>query len=1150
MSKSIICRECQTPNTPGSKFCNNCGARLPISTNILCPNCQTPNPRNRLYCDNCGTRLVPDETAKPKKVEPKAEESPSSPKMFTLPTRKPGDTGELDPLKVPDWLKGGQTGKLPPSDEKKPTPSAKTDSPKPPTGKKTSADLPEWLVDTGNEELFAQTPKEITTEHFLNLVKHSEEEDSGFFIDDETTISGAGANLPDWLSDVSTPTPPAANIPSTSAGQLSEGAPEWLRELNQAPPEKKAEKTSFQPSKSKSETGELSEWLSELGPPNTDILSSPARSTSGHTEKLPDWMDELGPPNTDILSGSQKVDEDLFGEADWLSDLGEPDSKLWSKEETTADSDFDWLEQPKETPAEATNTFNQEDSLDWLTAEPTTEPSPTPTDQWDDSFDDWLQAETATEPAQPEPEDDTWDIAAVSPVEEVAPVADGEDFDWLTADDNRETEKSASASWEDDMGWLEEAKTAEPQTAETVMADESEEDFDAWLSKQSGILTEPAGTEMVQSGPLPSWLMGLDEKSVTNNLDDGLDDLFTTDSTSQTSSFDWLTRPADSSPIEEVPDFFALETEQPEPSAVEAEPDWLFEFGSAPLAPQETAESPVDETPILPTEPTETDVAAGTFFVFAEEPSATEVTESPAEAFSQPLLQEEETLDEELPDWLQELGPRATGFVQTPPPVLEDDLIPSKQEIPDWVANLRPVTDTGGSLLPNAFSSPALTSEPIDVLPGDFSEVALPEWLGDIPTTSAAPQVTAVPTIPESGLPDWLKTETSESEGEKAAVPVEDEAEKGLDASSLLRDLPPPSTRPLTEQLARADIPDWVQALKPKETSSIITGRLESSGPLVGLRGVIEVEPIIAKPRTGGMVKNLTVSKEQDQYAVLLRQLAREATPSGVIKGSQVKDKTYPWIQLLLAILLIGVVVVGLVLPPLFTAPAPTAGVEAVHTALMAAAGEPVLVAFEYTPAMAGELSPQATTLLAELAANGSPVVAVSQYAAGTAVAFEQIAPFSTTPPQLIMGRDIGLRQLANCLSGETSCDNLPGVVADANLGETLRQVRLIIVLTGERESLLGWVEQVQSVTELPMVVGVTQALGPVTMPYIASGQLSGVMEGLPGTAVYRQLYQTADDSLMQQYNAQQMARLLAVGVLIVGGLYYGTKAAVGRRKR
>ncbi len=1147
MSKSIICRECNTPNTPGSKFCNNCGARLPISTNILCPNCQTPNPRNRLYCDNCGTRLLPDETAKPKKAEPKAEESPSSPKMFTLPTRKPGDTGELDPLKVPDWLKGGQTGKLPapPSGEKKPTPSAKTDSPKPPpAGKKATADLPEWLVDTGDEELFPQAPKEITTEHFLNLVKRSEEEDSGFFIDDETTISGAGANLPDWLSDVSTPTPPAADMPSIPAGQLSEGAPEWLRELNQSPPEKKPEKPSFQPSKPKSETGELSEWLSELGPPNTDILSSPARPTSGYTQELPDWMDELGPPNTDILSGTQKVDEDLFGEADWLSDLGEPDSKLWTQETTTADSDLDWLEPPKETTAKTTNEFDEDDSLDWLTAEP----SPTPTDQLDDSFDDWLQAETAEEPAQPEPEDDIWDMETQPTAEAVAPAGDGEDFDWLMADDSSETGQSETATWEDDLDWLKKSpKTAEPQ-AETPLADEPEEDFDAWLSKQSGILTEPAGPEIVQSGPLPGWLMGLDEKSVTSNLDDGLDDLFAADSTTQTSSLDWLTRPTDSLPAEEVPDFFALAAERPEQPAVEAEPDWLFEFGSSPLTPPET---PVDETPILPAEPAETDVAAGTFFVFAEEPSSDEeLAELPAEAFPEPSLQEEETLEEELPDWLQELGPRAERFIQTPPPVLENNLIPSEDEIPDWVANLKPVTGTGGSLLPNAFSSPEMTGESIEELPADFSGAALPEWLGDIPTTSAAPQVTAVPTAQESGLPDWLEPETSESAAEKAAVFAEEEAEKGLDAGSLLRDLPPPSTRPLAEQLAKADIPDWVQALKPKETPATVAGRLESSGPLVGLRGVIEVEPIIAKPRMGGIVKNLTISKEQEQHAVLLRQLAREATPSGVLQGSRAKDSAYAWLQLLLAILLIGVVVVGLVLPPLFTTPAPMTGVEAVHTALTAAAGEPVLVAFDYTPATAGELSPQAATLLAELAANGSPVIAVSQYAAGTAVASEQIAPFTTAPPQLLVGRAIGLRQLANCLNDETLCDNLPGYVKNADLNEQLHQVRLVIVLTGERESLLDWVEQVQSVTNLPMVAGVTQALGPVTMPYVASGQLSGVMEGLPGTAVYRQLYQTADDALLQQYNAQQMARLLAAGLLILGGFYYGTKAAVGRRKR
>ncbi|MBE2224581.1 MAG: zinc ribbon domain-containing protein, partial [Anaerolineae bacterium] len=202
MSKQIHCPECQTENTPGSKFCNSCGARLPKSTSVLCPKCQTPNPHNNFYCDNCGGRLraeqnnvVPEEPPKPE-----ASDLPTSAKMFTLPTRDPGDTGELDPASLPNWLKNQgdeiqnreDTGKLPRLSDLTPEERKKGD------------DLPGWLINTENEDLLIGSPDDITTEHFLHLIQDINEEErkklSGLLND--PAITGNTANLPDWLKDV------------------------------------------------------------------------------------------------------------------------------------------------------------------------------------------------------------------------------------------------------------------------------------------------------------------------------------------------------------------------------------------------------------------------------------------------------------------------------------------------------------------------------------------------------------------------------------------------------------------------------------------------------------------------------------------------------------------------------------------------------------------------------------------------------------------------------------------------------------------------------------------------------------------------------------------------------------------------------------
>jgi hypothetical protein len=51
---TIYCLECQTGNSPDSKFCSQCGAELPPQT---CAACGKENPPGDRYCNNCGKEL-------------------------------------------------------------------------------------------------------------------------------------------------------------------------------------------------------------------------------------------------------------------------------------------------------------------------------------------------------------------------------------------------------------------------------------------------------------------------------------------------------------------------------------------------------------------------------------------------------------------------------------------------------------------------------------------------------------------------------------------------------------------------------------------------------------------------------------------------------------------------------------------------------------------------------------------------------------------------------------------------------------------------------------------------------------------------------------------------------------------------------------
>jgi hypothetical protein len=400
-----------------------------------------------------------------------------------------------------------------------------------------------------------------------------------------------------------------------------------------------------------------------------------------------------------------------------------------------------------------------------------------------------------------------------------------------------------------------------------------------------------------------------------------------------------------------------------------------------------------------------------------------------------------------------------------------------------------------------------------------------------------------MPSLEESAdIPEWLADSIS-SESEFSG-PAGRASEGDSEWTAVLQDLPPAA--PIEERVVKADIPDWILALKPGKLSDDDVDAAEEAlvqegGPLAGIRDVIEIEPVIGETPANGAVPSFTISQEQLSQATLLKQLA--LADKGIAQSfRRTETSSLGLVRLLLAGLLMVTVFLGLMRPDLLR-PAPavvTPHLAAAHSAIEAAAGAPVLLAVEYTPAMSGELDAQTEMILAQLAANGSPVVTVSQSAAGTAVTQRLAAEQPTLG--LLPGQSVGLRQLGDCLAGSVPCKTLDGKPLTETVQELLNDVVLIIVLTGERDNLVGWLEQVALSGDIPVVAGLTQSLAPVALPYLDTAQLQGMIGGLPETAVYQQelLNQTPDDAIMRQLSAQTLAQLLAAVLLLVGGLTFG----------
>lgn len=1032
MSKEITCKECGFTNPYSSKFCNNCGAKLPLSTHIICPSCETPNTRDRVFCDTCGTRLMP-ETTKIKPEEPKSSQpSPSSP--FSLPTRRPGDTGELNPNAVPDWLRTGDIA----SNKEEIEASSKKDA----------SDLPDWLMNDNDSEPIINAPTTISTEFYRDLVDKAEDlpQPDDLFADEED------ANLPDWLSDAAD----SADAPNLRAGltdwlsdlqddrdevdtavphekdpeDVSSGLTDWLQELddlNNLPAADEAPGFTPLAAAEEPEATDESDWLHELGPAQTDLFpSSDELAESKGEDDLPGWMDELGPLQTNLLDPSQIAQ--LTGP---LGGMSEED--LVDDEAAGADVSF-------------TNLFK--------TSSGATEALPS-----------WLDA--ATEEGE--------SFLADLPDEPAADLADEvieePDSDWFTVD---------QIVAETDLDWLEETGSLE-QMMEAEAPEMLEVDDEDTFAFDDSALPEPLLPES-------------DEEADADSDDD--DD------------FDWLA------------DMEAIQTGE---LVIDPEPE-----------PELEAESEPEETAV-PIEPQPT----------AQEP------EGEGDTWSSDSLLAETTDGEDLPAWLEQLDD-ATKPDDAAPPTL------GNEEMPAWIASMRPGEGIIGSELPGVFSEMDLR-DTLEGIPEELAGAELPDWLQDTPL-DAAPSVTAPSQTGQEAsleIPDWLQPGLDEESDKSSATVISEPVEKSSSRNewrSLLDELPP--LTPLAESLPRAEIPEWVQQLKPSELSGQPPREAEGSeaiaGPLKGMQGIVAIEPMIARPRVATLPTPYVTTPEQQQQVALLQQLTHETPDTVATLSTKPAYDTAVWLRFILSVLLLVALLAGLLGPNLVATPAtPPENVLSVNSAVTTAAGQPVLLAVEYTPAMAGELSPQASLLLTQFAANGSPVLVVSQYAAGTAVAKTLAAESNVQFIGYLPGESIGLRQMGDCLGGRNACTQLNGRQLNPEIQTALSQVRLVVVLTGDRDHFVNWVEQVGAVTpELPMVAGVTQALAPLAKSYTTAGQLDSVLGGTPDTAVYEQLVNMPAGAAQTQLNAQIYGQLVAGVLLLIGLLAFGTTGFMHNRRQ
>ena len=241
----VYCSHCGTQNREGSKFCNNCGARLAPESGLHCPMCSTPNPVENVFCIHCGARLVPLTAA----ALPETQ-APAPPiKGLSLPAKPKAPDESSEPAEAGEPLKLESIAPL------------------------SADDLPDWIARLRSRESEAEQAQIAKPEVEENVPDWMARLRAQPLEDSETQQPEARSEepVPDWMkgsSEESVAKPQAAPA-------ADEGIPDWLKVPQEAESTKETRSGTAGPEKP--------DWLK---PPEL----APAASVPSGEEQLPDWL--------------------------------------------------------------------------------------------------------------------------------------------------------------------------------------------------------------------------------------------------------------------------------------------------------------------------------------------------------------------------------------------------------------------------------------------------------------------------------------------------------------------------------------------------------------------------------------------------------------------------------------------------------------------------------------------------------------------------------------------------------------------------------------------------------------------------------------------------------------------------------------------
>jgi hypothetical protein len=335
----------------------------------------------------------------------------------------------------------------------------------------------------------------------------------------------------------------------------------------------------------------------------------------------------------------------------------------------------------------------------------------------------------------------------------------------------------------------------------------------------------------------------------------------------------------------------------------------------------------------------------------------------------------------------------------------------------------------------------------------------------------------------------------------------------------------------------------------------------EREGPLAGLKGVIPLVAIGALRRPRSIPLTLQTTDDQQASAAILEQMLQSETTPRPLAATPVvtSQQTLRWIIAGLLLFVLGAVLIsGTQIMPISPVLPPEAR-DMTNIVMGIADNAPVLVIMDYQPGLAGEMEAVSSPLLDQLVQLHHPYLTFVATSPGGNVLVER----------LLANTDISQPSGAGYVSGQnyTNLGYLPGgeagVLAFLQSPQaaipsspvlSFSEYAAVLLLTDHADSARTWVEQVSimkqadpALASQPLLAAASAQTGPMLQPYFSSGQITGMISGLPTAAGYEALNDSRPGMVRTYWDAFGVGMMMAVFLIVLGSLwsvYTGIRAS------